>query len=110
MLRYSDLGKEQLSKITNSCGGKGGWIKPPNFIFKASCNQHDFYYWRGCTEKDRRLADNTFYSYMRKDVKETKWYMKPYYHQWALAYYVAVRFFGKNYFNYAETMRTVSDI
>ena len=110
MLKYSDLTQEQIVKITNGCGSKGGWINPPNFIFKASCVIHDFYYWRGCEESDRQLADNSFYSYMRKDIKEAKWFMKPYYHQWALAYYLAVRLFGENYFNYSKTMKTIVDI
>lgn len=110
MLKYSDLTPQQKDKICNSCGGKGGLINPPNFIFKASCNHHDFYYWRGCTNSDRKKADKAFYRYMRLDIQEAKWYLKPYYHQWALAYYLAVRLFGSKYFYYSEKMRTLADI
>jgi len=110
MLRYSEVSSYKRKQITNGCGGKGGWIKPPSFIFKASCNQHDFYYWRGVSEEDRVSADNSFYRFMKEDIADAKWYMKPYYHQWALAYYVAVRLFGKEYFNYSENMRTLADL
>jgi len=100
MLRYKDLTPEQRKQICNGCGTKGGLIKVPNFIFKASCNQHDFYYWRGGSERDRKIADKAFYKAMREDIKSVKWNLKPYYHIWAFGYYRAVRFFGKKYFNY----------
>ena len=57
MLKYRDLTQEQKEKICNGCGSKGGFIKPPNFIFKASCNHHDFNYWRGNTKELKKKAD-----------------------------------------------------
>jgi|LGOV01.1.fsa_nt_gb hypothetical protein len=35
---YTELSPEQKKEICNGCGAKGGWIKVPNFLFKASCN------------------------------------------------------------------------
>lgn len=110
MLRYSDLTKEQKDKITNGCGSKGGLIKPPSFIFKASCNHHDFLYWLGGDESDRIYADDTFYKYMKIDIEGEKWYSKPFHHAWAYIYYKAVRIFGKKYFYFTENKRTLADI
>ena len=100
MLKYSNLTPEQKKIICNGCGGKGGFIKPPDFIFHASCNQHDFYYWRGGDEKDRELADIQFYEAMSIDILNAKWYLKPYYRFWAYTYYIAVRIAGGKFFNY----------
>lgn len=107
MLNYSDLTTQQKNSIVNGCGKKGGFIKPPNFIFKASCNQHDFYYWRGCTEEDRKKADKSFYEYMKIDIKDRDYsfFKKSWYRLWAYSYYKAVRIFGKKAFYYAEKMR-----
>jgi len=110
MLHYSDLTEVQKQSICNGCGVKGGLIKPPDFIFKASCNQHDFYYWRGYSEEDRKKADKAFYKFMRVDITSAKWLMKPYYHLWAFGYYTAVRLFGKKFFNYSKNMRASRDI
>ena len=107
MLKYSQLNTFQKQAICNGCGGKGSFIKPPNFLFKASCNHHDFLYWRGYEEIDRQIADEAFYKWMRVDIKEAKWYLKPYYHLWAYTYYKAVRLFGKKYFYYANKQRTL---
>lgn len=112
MLRYSNLLETQKKEICNGCGSKGGWIKPPNFIFKASCNQHDFYYWRGCDDTSRELADDSFYKYMRIDISEREYgfFKAGWYHTWAWSYYKAVRIFGKKAFYYAESMRDEDDL
>jgi len=109
MLKYSDLTEEQKSKICNGCGAKGGWFKAPNFLFKASCNQHDFYYWRGGEENDRKYADDMFYKYMKKDCAESKWYEKISHYLIAYLYYKAVRFFGEKFFSYGK-MKTKDDL
>ena len=63
MLKYRDLTEEQKKFVCNGCGGKSGWINPPEFLFNASCNHHDFLYWRGCTEADvlKAIAKGTEY-------------------------------------------------
>ena len=110
MLRYKQLNSHQKKTICNGCGGKGGLINPPEFLFHASCNHHDFRYWRGCTEADRKDADDSFYKWMKVDIAISKWYLKPYYHLWAWTYYKAVRLFGKKYFYYVDKPRTLEDL
>lgn len=112
LLRYSDLTQEQINSIANGCGGKGSLIPVPNFLFKASCNQHDFYYWRGGDESDREAADDAFYKYMCIDIEDNAKGLveKLWYHAWALLYYLAVRQFGDKYFYYSTSMRTLKDI
>lgn len=38
-LKYSDLTDEQKEIICNGCGGKSGWLNPPELLFNASCSQ-----------------------------------------------------------------------
>ena len=110
MLKYSDLTIEQKKFITNGCGGKGGLINPPEFIFHDSCNQHDFYYWRGCSEDDRKTADSAFYKFMKIAISNVKWYLKPHYHIWGWTYYQGVRISGKKFFHFADSMKTIEDL
>ena len=101
MLKYKDLTPEQKDKICNGCGGKGGFINPPEFLFHASCNHHDYLYFIGGSELDRTKADNVFYKYMKLDVaREMNKYKRVYCSIWAYTYYKAVRLFGYKYFNY----------
>ncbi len=68
MKKYEDLTPEEKKEICNGCGGKGGWIKPPHRVFfEASCNHHDYGYWKGCTEEDRKKCDKKFYGATVKD-------------------------------------------
>lgn len=102
-MKYCELSDNQKKLICNGCGAKGGIVNPPDFIFKASCNHHDFLYWVGNTEEERKYADKAFYKYMKIDISEKKGVIKKaYYHIWAYAYYRAVRLFGKKYFNYGD--------
>ena len=110
MLKYKDLTKEQKKHVCNGCGGKGGIIKPPSFIFQASCNHHDFLYWRGRAEADKIRADDNFYSWMKEDIKLKPWYKKPHYHIWAYAYYKFVWLGGDKYFNYADKPKDIDDL
>ena len=102
---YSDLTPEQKDKICNGCGVKGLFIKVPDFLFKASCDHHDYLYYCGYSEADRKKADDSFYKFMRVDIKNAKIYLKPFYHIWAFFYYLAVRTFGKKYFYYANSYK-----
>lgn len=86
---------------TNGCGGKGSWIKVPNFIFEASCNTHDVGYGIGGNEARRFECDGKFFIIMIKDTFKVKnWFKRVYYQVWAFVYFIAVRIFGKKYFNY----------
>jgi hypothetical protein len=86
---------------TNGCGGKGAWIKVPNFIFEASCNKHDEGYNDGGDEARRFECDGKFFIMMIKDTYQVKWWIKRVNYQiWGFVYFIAVRLFGKKYFNY----------
>lgn len=109
-LKYSDLTQEQKKIITNGCGGKGMGLKPPQFFFNASCNHHDFYYWRGGTEEDRTIADIQFLDAMWKDTElADNIFGKLYNKTAALVYFSAVRLFGWHYFYYG-TMKTTYNL
>lgn len=110
MLKYSDLTLEQKQSICNGCGSKGGIINPPEFLFHASCNHHDFKYWQGCTEEDRLKADKEFYEAMKVDVSNARWFLKPYYHAWAYIYYKAVQLKGKKAFYYGPKKKYLVDL
>ena len=89
-------------QTTNGCGGKGSFINPPQFIFKASCNKHDELYNKGGNEYDRYVADQLFYQYMKEDVRDSEFYLHPYYSFWAWAYFKSVRIGGRKFFNYTS--------
>lgn len=104
-LRYQDLTDTEKAIICNGCGGKGGWIKPPAFIFEADCNRHDFHYWQGGSSADRRRADYGFYKAMRKDAGKN-----PFLQGLAFTYFVAVRLCGSKYFQYRDAKKTREDL
>jgi len=127
-MKFEYLNPEQVDFIANGCGGKGGWIKPPNFIFFASCKHHDFRYWRGNTEAQRKEDDELFYSWMKIDIALMKLYeedmtwreravsilkvsvKKVHYKIWAWTYYKVVRIGGRKYYYYAEQMKNIADL
>ncbi len=109
-IRFKDLTTEQRNFICNGCGGKGGFFKPPDFLEFACCNHHDFNYWLGYQEKDRKKADKQFYDAMITDVNNQPFYFKiPRWLQ-AKLYYLLVRKFGKKYFHYGICERNSFDL
>ena len=109
-VRYRDLTQEQKDFICNGCGGKGGWFQPPQFIFNADCNHHDFQYFIGCSEVDRKKADEQFYEEMIKDANHYHWLKRTFYKLMAFTYYRAVRQCGKKFFYYADKEHTLEDL
>jgi len=111
-LSYNSLTSSAKELICNGCGAKGGWIKVPNFRFKACCDQHDFYYWRGCSEANRLKADTTFYKIMLEDIESSGYgfFKRAWYKSWAWTYYKAVRVFGKKAFYFAEKMKGQAEL
>ena len=106
MKKYSELTREQKEAICNGCGGKGGFVKPPHkAFFKASCNHHDFGYWKGVTEADKIKCDNLFFKAMREDCRKLSWYNYIRYRPWCWLYYKAVKTIGKKFFYYGDKQR-----
>jgi hypothetical protein len=109
-------GSQKVKKafVPNGCGGKGGWVKPPDWIFYDDCCEHDGAYHEGGTEQDRLFADKLFLAHMLESVdgfarKPVKWYRKPgqearvaFLKSQAWLYYRAVRLCGKKYFKYRK--------
>jgi hypothetical protein len=103
---YELLTPEQKKEICNGCGGKGSWIKPPLRIFyKASCNHHDYGYWCGCTEAERKIDDEKLFQAMRKDCHKVSWFKRLLYRPWCNLYYKAVRLKGSEFFYWGEKKR-----
>lgn len=67
-IHYSDLTKGQVMLLEGGCGIGATALFIPQFIFQASCTQHDFYYRRGGWFFDKLEADIFFYAYMLKDI------------------------------------------
>jgi hypothetical protein len=89
------------NSLSNGCGGKGSWIKVPNFIFEASCNKHDIGYGLGGNEASRFECDGKFFIMMIKDTFKVKgWFKRFYYQLWAFVYFLAVRLKGNKFYNY----------
>lgn len=62
---------------------------------------HDYRYWVGGDEEDRRLADHEFFEFMLDIIEERMWWvLHPFARRRALKYYEAVRLLGYRYFNY----------
>jgi hypothetical protein len=116
-VRYRDLSEKVLERlkevgILNGCGAKEGVLNVPDWIFKANCYHHDFNYWLGCTEDDKRKADWQFYQAMVYDANNASWWLRPWYRGWAWLYYAGVRSSeeSKRRFYYADQERTLEDL
>ena len=110
-LRWRHLNVEERKLIANGCGGKGSWLKPPVWLFLASCDVHDFNYWLGHTEEDRKKADRQFYEMMLKDVERTPWWYPKFMARWrAWLYYKGVRRYARDYFYFADAEKTRADL
>jgi hypothetical protein len=110
-VRFNDLTPQERSIICNGCGPKGGIVPVPDFIFTACCDHHDFNYWLGCREIQRKKADLQFYREMVRDAcraRDNKTRAK--FNRIALVYYCAVRLFGRFCFHYADQQRTRVDL
>lgn len=72
--KYWALSDKDKVEICNGCGAKGAWYNflIPGGIFKQSCNIHDYDYFIGKTEQDKKDADRRFYQNNKRIVKATK--------------------------------------
>lgn len=112
--RFRNLTEVEKNVICNGCGAKGGWFKPPEYCFTASCNRHDFSYWLGGESFERKRADEGFlramiydaYWMIRKNLygrpvlKRRPWWRRYWLKGAAYRYHWAVRLGGKKSFNY----------
>lgn len=85
---------EERRRICNWCWTikKYKWLF--DFIFKASCQQHDFYYSRWWNFINKAKADWSFYKIMLYDIwNYNKIYKKPFYFIVASFYFLLVSLF-----------------
>lgn len=112
-LKFADLTEAQRSAICNGCGRKGGLVPVPDFVFTASCDRHDFGYWRGAPWGFKRLrrleCDQRFYEALLNDVAEQPKEKQAFYYRWAYRFFLAVRFVGWCAFNWGRE-RTEKDL
>ncbi len=114
-VRFLELTPEIIAALhdvgeLNGCGGKGGWLNSPEWLFTASCDHHDFNYWLGGDEQARKEADWQFYQAMLFDASKASWWKRPWYYLMAWSYYRAVRWFAGSYFNHTDVERTIEDL
>jgi len=74
-------------------------------FFEASCNHHDYGYWKGGSSTDRLLADEGLRQAMIKDCTKLPWYKWLRYRPWCEAYYQGVRLCGGKFFHYSPVKR-----
>ena len=98
--------------IANGMGPSGQWytsmikLLPSSKLLKGAANIHDCLYHLGKTEKDRKRADEIFLNTMKKIIKKSvsRW-RRPLYYSHAYRNYLAVRWFGKDAFNYGGCLK-----
>jgi hypothetical protein len=95
--------------MSRGCGCQTGilkWFKPPYADkFYAACCCHDDDYDIGGDEASRLIADNTLFHNIEKIIfqEEVSPFKTIWLHCFALLYYISVRMFGKDYFNYKSS-------
>lgn len=92
----------QRAEAVNGCGRKGGWIRPPQWLFRSSCNDHDIRYYVGGTERDRREADEIFRADMLRAANAGPTWARPWMHVHGWIYYRAVRLCGRWSYHYRK--------
>lgn len=99
-LKFKRLTQLERNILCNGCGSKGGWFKPPDYCFRASCNHHDFNYWLGGGDTERKWADTSFLRAMLWDSGhkpgggQRSWLKRYWLKGAAWRYYWAVRAMG----------------
>ena len=105
---FSDLTPEQQATFGNGCGLQAKLLRVPQFIFKASCNQHDFNYIRGGQFKDFTKANMDFFKAMLIDASNSD---KPlFYSLMSYIYLLGVTVFGVFAFHWSNEYRTLEEI
>lgn len=101
-IHWGELKKKDkiLIEKKGKCGAT--FLMIPQFCFKASCSQHDFYYRRGGNLADKMRADIQFYSAMLFDCTELIWYKMIFLFTMATIYFIMVSVFGILFFTFGK--------
>ena len=72
--------------------------------FQAACDLHDYRYFIGGTEADRRRADRELKAFMCWLVRESNWFVRRWMFRIATVYWGSVWYGGTRAFNYTLTL------
>jgi len=94
--KYWELTDEERERICNGCGAKGSKLNfiIPQGVFREACNIHDYMYYIGKTDEDKKVADRVFINNLNRIVEASNTLLKPIRKMMARAYYEAVSKFG----------------
>jgi hypothetical protein len=105
-LELEDLTKEQrdwfMTYIWNGPGSRDYPIQPPELIFNIPSIRHDFEYFRGGTEEDRKETDKHFLDESLAIVKERPIYTRPFYFSISYIYYFGLVLLGSKAWEYYD--------
>ena len=110
-MKWRDLSQKERDfwtmNFSNGCGPDGPLAEfIPEINFHDACNMHDFLFWRGGTEADRRDANAQFYAAMLGAINKLQFWRRPINFVLAAWYFLNVEFFGKAFFPYSERAKT----
>ena len=108
-VHWSDFTPEEQAEFGDGCGSLARGLKVPDFIFEASCKQHDAYYYRGGWPWHKVEADVLFYWHMLKDATRYPWLECLIYTCLATIYFLAVSVISWPFFTFGR-WRTKEEI
>jgi len=112
-LTFDELTPVECAYLLNGCG-PGTWLGKliPELIFHESCQRHDFHYWSGHRESDRRRYERTFRDSMLENVREGQFSIRwrKLYLAIVWVYYLSVLLFGRSSFSYRERYATRNEL
>lgn len=97
-MKYENLTPEQkkyiIDNVYNGVGSGQFGFKVKEFIFRESAIEHDFYYFRGGTEQDRKTADIIFLNHSLRLASSHTFLNKIAYRIIAYIFFYFVYYFG----------------
>ena len=100
-VKFEDVPEDIKDLISNGCGAADSFFVPPHAIFfETCCAHHDYGYWVGGTETDRKRCDIKLREAMIKDCNNLPWYKQLRYRPWCEFYYWGVRVSGSSSFRF----------
>lgn len=93
----------EIKKVCNGCGTEGwkGKLVPDSvygLTITAACQPHDWMYYEGETDADKKIADRVFLNNMVRIVKEEGGLLEWLRLRRVKKYYLAVKYFGGDAF------------
>lgn len=105
MLEFDNLTKLQkeffLEFIWNGVGSRE-FAKPPQLIFANASVYHDFAYFRGGNESDRKIADKDFFHRSHSSTRKQHTYTRPFYYVMSYVYFYGLKKIGGKAWEYYD--------